>query len=73
MFSEWKSLDDSKVALEKEFSHPPRWHQENMPVFKRKVFCSRLIPWFYAIGDEQLKGDYVLPSTLQDDPVFRLG
>jgi hypothetical protein len=31
------------------------------------------VPWFYAIGDEELIGDYAFPDGLQDDPVYRFG
>lgn len=41
--------------------------------FKRKVECRELNPWFYAIGDELLIGDYAVCSGMEDDPVYRLG
>lgn len=44
-----------------------------LPGFKRRVECGALTPWFYAIGDERLVGDYTFPDGLQDDPVYRFG
>lgn len=41
--------------------------------FRRSVRCGFLQPWFYAVGDEHLVGDYACPQHLDDDPVFRLG
>ena len=45
----------------------------NLEGFKRRVVCNALTPWFYAIGDEELIGDYAFPEGFQDDPVYRLG
>jgi len=44
-----------------------------LPGFVRYIECGALTPWFYAIGNEELLGDYALPEDLSDDPVFRLG
>ncbi len=40
---------------------------------KRVVQCQLLTPWFYAVGDQALVGDYAFPDGLQDDPVFSIG
>lgn len=45
----------------------------NLPGCLRQVRCGALTPWFYAIGDEELVGDYALPYGLENDPVYRLG
>lgn len=38
----------------------------------RKVVCGWFKPWFYAIGNQSLCGDYVFPDNIGiDDPVFR--
>lgn len=69
-FSEFETMEDAVQAAEKGdfFSY-----YEKSKGFKRKVKCGYMLPWFYAIGDEELIGDYVLPNGLQDDPVFVFG
>jgi hypothetical protein len=38
----------------------------------RKVVCGWFQPWFYAIGNQSLCGDYVFPDNIGiDDPIFR--
>lgn len=39
----------------------------------REVQCGHLTPWFYAVGNEHLVGDFALACGLEDDPVYRLG
>jgi hypothetical protein len=39
----------------------------------RRVQCGALTPWFYAVGDEELIGDFATPQDLSDDPNFRIG
>jgi len=41
--------------------------------FIRTVPCGALRPWFYAVGEEEITGDYVFPAHLQNDSVFRFG
>jgi hypothetical protein len=75
-FSEWESLPDAMAAFKK-----LRWSGrqkreddfEGLAGFKRFVNCGELTPWFYALGEQALVGDYVFPGTLQDDPVYRIG
>jgi hypothetical protein len=71
-FTEWETLENARAAFKKYWA----WRSTNfykLLGFKRQVVCEALTPWFYAIGDEELIGDYVLPKNLQDDPVYRLG
>lgn len=74
-FTEWESVDMANSAFE--LSLRRRTDEERLlsqqAGFKRHVVCGALTPWFYAIGDEQLIGDYAFPEGLQDDPVFRFG
>jgi hypothetical protein len=73
-FYEWDNLDSALAAFKK-FSGTSQ-NEKNfpkLPGFKRMVPYSLLTPWFYAIGDEELIGDYAFPEGLQDDPVFRFG
>lgn len=73
-FTEWETLAAALEAFEKYGSAPERdGGFAQLPGFKRRVVCGQLTPWFYAIGKEELIGDYALPEGLQNDPVFRLG
>lgn len=75
-FSEWESLADALAVFEQYWGSGLRRTKEAFPTlrgFKRRVECCLLRPWFYAIGDEELIGDYAFPEGLQDDEVFRLG
>ncbi len=55
------------------FTHTKQERYATLPGFLRYVPCGDLTPWFYAIGNEDLIGDYVVPYDMQDDPVFKLG
>jgi hypothetical protein len=73
-FTEWDTLEHAKAA--KKSRHSMRYDCEEvakLPGFIRMVMCGPLTPWFYAIADEELVGDYALPEGLSDDPVYRLG
>ena len=73
-FSEWRSVTAAKAAYESFFNLDcGREKLEKLPGFRRFVSCHCLIPWFYAIGTEELWGDFALPFGLEDDPVYRLG
>lgn len=42
--------------------------------FIRRVECGYFTPWFYAAGDQFLKGDFVFPDIIdEEDPAFRFG
>lgn len=83
-FSEWETLAQAMKAYDKvwtcydERSYfgpiKDRWEKiRHLPGFKRIVECGAMQPWFYAVGEELLVGDYAFPHGLQDDPVFRFG
>lgn len=74
-FIEWETLEDAKAAYkcflgnQFEFSTAaPKLHG-----FKRLITCGALTPWFYAVGEQILMGDYAVPCWIQDDPVYKLG
>lgn len=73
-FTEWETLENARSAWEANWGSG---NTENvfptLTGFKRRIVCGELTPWFYAIGDEQLVGDYAFPDGLQDDAVFRFG
>lgn len=73
-FCEWESLELAKQGFHDFFSSGnSKEKAEKLPGFKRFVPCPLLTPWFYAVGDEELVGDYAMPHGIEDDPVFRLG
>lgn len=71
-FIEWETLKDARSFFSKHQA-PAAEELKKISGFKRRVNCGALTPWFYAIGDEQLIGDYAFPEGIQDDPVFRFG
>lgn len=73
VFTEWETLEQAIAAWEKYWSSSRTEGLASLPGFKRRVVCGRMVPWFYAIGDERLIGDYAFPEGLQDDPVYRFG
>lgn len=73
-FTEWETLEDAKAAFKKWWGSQN--NNENFPKekgFKRRIECGALPPWFYAVGEEELIGDYALPYGLDNDPVYRIG
>ncbi len=75
-FTEWETLEDARLAFAGHWSSNFRDNAESFPKlsgFKRRIACGLLKPWFYAVGNQQLIGDYAFPEGLQDDPVYRFG
>lgn len=74
-FTEWESVEAACAAYQKYWSGGSELRKQlsAQPGFKRLVECGRLMPWFYAIGDQVLLGDYAFPEGLQDDPVYAFG
>lgn len=70
VFTEWDTLENAKDAFRKSWRHND---YSDFAGFKRRVDCNALTPWFYAIGDEELVGDYAFPDGFQDDHVYRFG
>ena len=46
---------------------------QTCPGFIRRVPCGLMSPWFYAVGDQMLRGDFVFPDTFEEDSVFQFG
>jgi len=71
VFSEFTNLKNAIVVFEtrsitaKELS--------KCKGFLRRVVCGGFEPWFYAVGDQNLRGDFVFPDIIDEDPVFRFG
>jgi hypothetical protein len=76
VFTEWETLEDATRAFtamlgvwyrDREITTPGLWG------YIRTVHCGLLTPWFYAIGSQELHGDYARAPGLEDDPVFVAG
>lgn len=73
-FTEFSTLEAAIAAFKKYWGRDFTTREISQAEgFVRRVFCGPLIPWFYAVGEEELIGDYAVPRGLSDDPVFRLG
>jgi len=75
VFTEFETVELACAAFGKFWSDPRSTRDgfPTLPGFKRYVSCGSLIPWFYAVGEQLLIGDYAFPEDVQDDPVFRFG
>lgn len=74
VFTEWGTVEEATTAFDLFWGSP--FTESEFPKlsgFKRRVTCGALTPWFYAIGNEELVGDYAFPDGLQDDAVYRFG
>jgi len=59
-FIEWRDLPSARAAAKVGWSMAGK--RERLcaqPGFKRLVLCDARIPWFYAIGDQKLDGNFV--------------
>jgi len=75
-FTEWDSIGEAVIFFDKTWGSLPDKTDnflKQFSGFKREVKCHLLVPWFYAVGEEGLIGDFAFPHGLQDDPVFRFG
>jgi len=74
VFTEWETVENARAAYARCWgSHDAAEGFPKLPGFKRRVVCGALTPWFYAVGTEQLHGDYTFPKGLEDDAVYRFG
>lgn len=73
-FTEWETLEDALKAFEKNWGGSDTSEVfTTLKGYRRRVLCGNLSPWFYAIGDQALLGEYCFPEGMQDDPVFQFG
>lgn len=74
-FTEWDTLEQARAAFKAYFSggRDREKKVDELPGLRRRVTCGVMTPWFYAIGDEELVGDYTFPHGLQDDATYRFG
>lgn len=74
VFTEWNTLADALAAYEQFWKMPERQHRTWQELkCQRLISCGVLVPWFYAVGNQELIGDYAFPEGLQDDPVYVTG
>jgi hypothetical protein len=67
-FWEWETLADALFAFKTDAIG-----YAGSKGLKREVNCGLLTPWFFAIGNEKLLGDFAFPRGFQDHPVYRAG
>ncbi|MFA5086841.1 MAG: hypothetical protein WC470_00885 [Candidatus Paceibacterota bacterium] len=72
-FIEWETIADATNAFKKHWNGLNSSEFSTLPGFLRRVECGRLTPWFYAISDQDIIGDYAFPENLQDDPIYTFG
>jgi len=59
-FMEWEDLASAKAAFEQGWGAPGRVKRLlEQPDFKRHVHRRKRTPWFYAVSDQELDGDFV--------------
>jgi hypothetical protein len=73
MFTEWNSIENAKASFEYSMYNYDAKEFLGKKGFVRMVKCGYLQPWFYAVGNQALVGDYAVVNNHHDDPVFRLG
>lgn len=73
-FYEFTTLENTCAAWEKFWGRREKDEEiQKAEGFIRKASCGILAPWFYAIGDQHLMGDFVFPEVISEDPEFRFG
>ena len=66
VFAEWASLAAARKGLDRYMTWGIRSRTDPAPLpgFIRRVVCGSKSPWFYAKGDEQVEGDFVLAQAV---------
>jgi hypothetical protein len=73
-FAEWNNLSEAQLAYETLWGkRDSEKSAPELPGFVRLVKYGFLTPWFYAVGEEELIGDFTFPFGLEDDPTYRIG
>jgi len=73
-FTEFKTIKDAVDAWNKYYGKLfERESLEEIPGFIRHVKCGVLDPWFYALGDQHITGDFVFPDVFNEHPQYRVG
>lgn len=71
-FWEFESLEALRKGY-KAFFKQGQEEFEKVDGLIRNVEVGTFTPWFYAVGDEDLMGDFVFPHVFGDHPVYRVG
>ncbi|MEK9155773.1 MAG: hypothetical protein AAB360_00520 [Patescibacteria group bacterium] len=71
-FAEYDTVTEAKAALRR-CGNLEESAIKKTPGLRRHVPCGWLTPWFYAIGQQVIIGDYALAPGLEDHPLYTLG
>jgi len=74
-FVEMDSVENLNKLWELHWSHPINMMEKlgEQPGFIRFVECGSMMPWFYAVGDQHINGDFVIPDVFDEHPIYRVG
>ena len=73
-FHKFGSLNEALKAWEKFWSLSSTEDLAKEKGFIRRVNCGLLEPWFYAVGNQAINGDFAFPDYLDHNhPVYRTG
>ncbi len=71
-FFEFDSIENAISAWEVCWSSNDRHKKiSKQKGFLRMVRCGVMTPWFYAVGDQLVEGDYVCLDMIMENPEFR--
>ena len=74
-FVEMDSIESLNKLWELHWTHPINMMEKlgEQPGFVRFVDCGPMTPWFYAVGDQCISGDFVIPRIFDEHPIYRVG
>ncbi len=76
LFAEFHTLQETIAAYEQLWGKSRGSITKTAPTlpgFQRLVQCDYLTPWFYAVGNQELLGDFVVIPGWGNDPLYRVG
>lgn len=74
IFYEFDSIEHAEAAWEVSWGcGDPDNRLPTCQGFLRRVACGLLTPWFYAVGEQLLQGDFVFPEAFEEDATFQFG
>lgn len=71
-FAEFKSIRNAVDAWTK-YLRQGETDWKDFTGFIRHVQCGTFDPWFYALGDQHLSGDFVFPDVFNEHPQYQVG
>jgi len=72
VFWEFKDIKKAVAAWGKHWGGGRNKQMSGEKGFIRRVDCGGLEPWFYAVADQHLLGDFAFPEVITEDPEFRM-